>query len=286
MELEWPDVNCFGPPPLAGWAWSATDYTIVNSDGVANDPRRTLVLRGGELNSPPFPSPEALGAAVEDLAGLTGPGENYRSNLHVHVRVPALDGWLAGRLQAIAGFTRDHLPDLIDTLDPLAGLLAGQPSADAPAARARLRHSTRSRHYFLPETRATARAAATTTAEALAAEVPASRAGRPQWHLAPREAVNLRALRKHGTVEFRCFAGTRSGAAVAAAAGFARDWLTAALGGGGATDAAATVARWAPGLPRQLPFSARLETGWHRTNLQHNSRADVAAYLAQNGITR
>lgn len=279
VELEWPDVDCTAALP-DGWAWSATDYTIVNSNGVANDPRRRLVLHGGELNSPPADSPSELAEACAQRWKAMRPGWNYRSNLHIHVRVPGLESDVAA-LQRIASYTRAHLPAALPSLDPLIGLLEGLTDPDElTAAIARRRHSERSRHYFLPAHRHAARMAASAVPQALAAEVPRTRQGRPAWALASREAVNLRSLRKHGTVEFRCFAAPREGEHIYAAACFARDWLHAAL-----TDAdpAGPVTTWAPALPKQPPFDARLERGWRYTNFKHNKRSTVAARLQELG---
>lgn len=273
VELEWPDVDVHQPLP-DDWAWSRTDYTIVNSDGVANDPKHELVAYGGELNSPVCADPADLAHQVAQRWDAMKPGYNYRSNLHIHVGVPGLAEDL-GCIQAIARFSR-QLGDFWRMLDPLDGLLANQSPADLPAACKRQKHSERSRHYLVPAVRHGARMRADTVHDALAAEVPRLKTGAPGWALAPREAVNLRSLRKHGTVEFRCFAAPRNPEQVAAAASFARDWLAAALHGG---DALRVVEQWGPYVPRQEPFQARLEEGWAWTNLQHNTRAVVAQRL-------
>lgn len=277
-ELEWPDVPCTAALP-DGWDWSSTDYTIVNSDGVANDPKRQLVLYGGELNTSPYASPTELTEAVATQWRRMRPGHNYRSNLHIHVRIPFLEEE-PDLVKQVADFTRRSLPAALEVLDPLDGLLHGLSApAEVKAARARLTHSTRSRHYFIPENRHIARASASGVEAMLAAEVPQAR-GRPAWALAPREAVNLRSLRKHGTIEFRCFAAPQTPEHVGAAAAFARDWLQAALTG---DDPWQPVKRWTPELPRQASFVHALELGWQETNFKHHSRAAVAALLAERG---
>lgn len=276
VELEWPDVDTRTPLP-DGWAWSVLDFSIVNSNGTANDPRRKLVRYGGELNSPPYTTPHDMAAATAELWSLLRPGINYRSNLHIHIRVPGLLEDLAALLR-LTSFTRLHLPRMIDTLDPLAGLLTGvtDPAAREGAVK-RLKHSKRSRHYFIPEARHQRRLAAPTVMDALYAEYPRHADGSPVWHIGIREAVNVQSLRKHNTVEFRCFAAPTGWRQVLTAAVFARTWLLHAFN------------EVAPppvpiGLPRQLPYDHRLETGWRHTTLDHQRRGVVAARLQQMGL--
>lgn len=280
VELEWPDISVRTELP-DGWSWSRTDYTVVNSDGVANDPRHELVLRGGELNSPPFETPGQIGDAVEDMARLLWPGHNYRSNTHIHVRVPELleDVGLAKR---VAEYSREFLPALLYRFDSLDGLMEeGMSDDELGGAYARMRHSEKSRHYFCSETRHRMRMQASTLEEFLAAEVPRDKAGRPCWALASREAVNLRSLRKHGTVEFRCFAGSRSGEEITAAAYFCFEWLTACLDN--TPRPGKVLGTRLTKLPHQVVYDHQLETGWQYTNLHNNSRDVVRQRLQEMG---
>lgn len=280
-ELEWPDVDVATRLP-PGWAWSKTDYSMVNSAGewrgVANDPQRRLVPVGGELNTPPAPGPDALAEAAAPLWGRMRPGRNYRSNLHIHLRIPGIEDHLPV-LERLAAYSRTHLPGLWGRIDPLDALTEDQPEGDAAReAAARRAHSERSRHHFIPAARHEARKAARTLEEFLAAEVPAGRDGRPAWALEAREAVNLRALRKHGTIEFRCFADPAEPSELHAAAAFAGLWVFAALSDG---DPAWPVSTWGAHLPRQRPFELELELGWRATNFQHHKRGEVAALLRE-----
>jgi hypothetical protein len=286
IELEWPDIDVRTPLP-EGWDWSRTDYTIINSNAVANDPKHKDVLIGGELNSPPCASPEELADQSGVLRDLLHPGNNYRSNTHIHVSIPGLTDDLQG-VKRIASKTREFLPELIDVFDPLDGLL------DAPAPRtpdelsgaiARRRHSKRSRHYFTSQTRHDMRMSAETLEKFLEYEVPTARNGRPCWALASREAVNLRSLRKHGTIEFRCFAATNNPAQIEAATSLCRDWLRACLGDGSEEDFGYVVDKYLTSLPHQLPYDHRLEMGWEYTNFQHNDRETVRQRLREMGVT-
>jgi hypothetical protein len=278
-ELEWPDVDVRRNLDEldAGWAWSRTDYTVVNSDGVANDPLHELVLRGGELNTPVCSDPEELAMRAESMAVALTPGHNYRSNLHIHLGVPELQDLDA--VKRVADYSWRLLPGALKMSDPLNGLFTGLTDAEEVAgAKARMRHSGKSRHHFVGAARHELRMEAGTLEEFLAAGGPKTRDGRFLWHLDPREAVNLRSLKKHGTVEFRCFAGDREAKHVWAAASFARDWLRAALNGDEVFEA-----DYFFDLPQQSPFELRLERGWEWTNFSKNKRGVVRERLAEMG---
>lgn len=277
-ELEWPDVDVRTELP-EGWAWSRTDYTVVGSDGVANDPLHKLWFRSGELNTPVCASVDELTERVAEVRATLKPGHNYRSNLHIHVRAPQLVH--LAEVKKVADYSWRLLPGALKMSDPLNGLFAGlEDEEEIVAAERRAAHSERSRHFFVSEARHAERMEAQTLTEMLAAEVPVSKKdGRPAWALMPREAVNLRSLRKHGTVEFRCFAGDETDMHVWAAASFARDWLAAALN--------ATEVFELPyffELPPQAPFELKLERGWKWTNYKHNHRAVVEERLRGMGL--
>jgi hypothetical protein len=277
-ELEWPDVDVRTELP-DGWGWSRTDYTVVGSDGVANDPLRRSWFRSGELNTPVCASPEELGEQAAAMRAMLRPGRNYRSNLHVHLgggpEFSDLDA-----LKAIADYSHRLLPGALKMMDPLNGLFEGLTDPEEiEGAKKRAAHSERSRHFFISDARHARRMEAAGIREMLEAGVPVSHAGKPQWQLMPREAVNLQSIRKHGTIEFRCFAGDESGENVWAAASFCRDWVTAAL-----NEAEAFELPYFYSLPTQLPFSLELERGWERTNYQHNRREVVEGRLREMGL--
>lgn len=287
IELEWPDIDVRKSLPQ-GWEWSRTDYTVVNSDGVANDPKHEIVLRGGELNSPPAYSPYDLADQVGSMAIRMKPGENYRSNTHIHVRIPGLEDDLPA-VKLIADNMREYLPDVINVFDDLLPLLDSvhvRTPDELAGAIARRRHSKRSRHHFTSQTRHDMRMQAGTLEEFLEYEVPRAKNGRPCWALAAREAVNLRSLRKHGTIEFRCFAGSRNFEEIEAAANLCKDLLTVCLSDHATEgDFSDAVDAYLTNLPKQLSYDHRLEMGWEYTNFQHNDRETVRSRLREMGVT-
>lgn len=276
-ELEWPDVNVLADLPV-GWGWSRTDCTVVGSDGVANDPLRRLWFKSGELNTPVCQTVDELTERVAEVRAQLRPGHNYRSNLHIHVQAPELRELEA--VKQAAQYSWRLLPGALKMSDPLNGLFTGlTDEEEIAAARRRAAHSERSRHFFTSEARHAERMEALSIEEMLRAEVPLQKDGRAAWALMPREAMNLRSLRKHGTVEFRCFAGDESDLHVWAAASFARDWLKAAL-----NDTEVFELPYFFDLPPQAPFQLKLELGWKRTNYKHNKRDVVEERLRSMGL--
>ena len=279
-EMEWPDAHTVVPPP--GWKWSATCFSIVNSDGLANDPQRRLVRYGGQLHTPAAPDPDQLAALTAPMFTRLRPIPNYRAAMRVAVKIPQLRQDLP-LLKTVADFTQRHLPRLwsqIDPLDPLLDLGGVASPIEQRAAAARLTATIRSRHYLMPM-RAHAQRMNATTLAAFAAQATTLT---PDGRVLPvplREAVDVRHTPRSGWVVLRCFACPADAEQLRAAAGFAVGWLRHAIDGADPAAVATLVARWSPGLPRQLPYHHGLEMGWRQTNFLHNSRQVVAARLAQ-----
>jgi hypothetical protein len=90
-ELELADARRDTPLPGCS-TWDHKDYTIVNSNGIANDPLGKTWKFGGEINTEPTSSVDAQVNVIQKILDTCSPiaTANYRSNLHVHIRVPGL----------------------------------------------------------------------------------------------------------------------------------------------------------------------------------------------------
>src|ERR1039458_3941925 len=89
-EHEWSDHPRDAVLPV-GCVHNTKDSTIVNSNGIANDPSNKSYQFGGEINTPPTDYPEGQVTILRKLVkALPTAKVNYRSNLHVHVRIPGL----------------------------------------------------------------------------------------------------------------------------------------------------------------------------------------------------
>lgn len=279
-ELELPDAPTIATLP-SGWRWSDTCFWVVNSDGVANDPQRRLVRRGGQLNTAAYSSAAELGQACAPLLRDLSPRPNYRAELRIQVRVPGLSQDMP-LLKQLCDYTSTFLPPLWPRLDPLDRLLDGQADGlAAKAAHARLTATIRARHFLLTGHRHKMRMNAATVEEFTGVDAASRPGGRPVYLAPGREAVDVRDVATDDWVTFRHFAGTGETGEVEAAAGFAARWIQAAFDSASATRLAAQFEGW---LPRQLPFSHWLEQGWMATNFHHHSRRTVSARLALAGL--
>lgn len=265
-EHELADWDAWGGLP-EGYDRDRRDVTMVNSNGIAVDPRARLYRYGGEVQTPPTTGPAGQGAALEVFLLLFPCASvNYRSNLHIHVRVPGLVRDLRA-LKRLAAYNQRWLPALLPVLEPIPvprQLDYPEPGAYKGAVR-RMRRRKRSHQTLLTAARAEAQQQAGTVAEFLAAECPRAKDGRVQWHLAPRTAVNLRQLRETNTVEFRHFPGTLEPAQVMAAAAWCGDYLRAALDGGCLTPPELYEERYRGKLPTFPPYVHWMEQRYRAT---------------------
>jgi hypothetical protein len=228
-EHELADIPVDTPLPK-GW-YRDPEHTIVNSNGIAADPRGELWGFGCELNPTPTDSPEGQ---VEHLQWIKGKFPmaqvNYRSNLHIHIRVPGLRDDLKS-LKRVQTYIHDHFHQIIDVLAPLPR----PESADYPApgefegALRRWRRRRVSHRTLLTQERLARQSAARTADEFFSREPPVSKTGKPLWHAQPRLAVSLRQLKQTDTVEFRHFPGTLDNRKMLAATEWCGVFLLAAI---------------------------------------------------------
>jgi len=282
---------------LPPYVWAVDhDWTMVNSDGVAVDPRAELYPLGGEWCGSPSDDPGGLAGQVEAFT-VTHPeaSVNYRSNLHVHVRVPGLREDLAA-LKRVLQFGRDWLEDLLPLIEPIPEPTREEypdlmefAGARKRFARRKISHQTR-----IDAERVTLAQRARTPQEFFEAEALHVPSGRVLWATRPRAAVNLRQLLQTDTVEFRHFPGTTEAAEVEAAANWCRDYLELALnvtGDEGAVDPAGwwrDVYSGSP-WPSFQPYVHWMEVRYLATSAHHAgadaARAEIARLRAA-GETR
>lgn len=205
-EHELADIPRNAPLP-AGWGWDVKDNTIVNSNGIANDPRGKLYGFGGEINTPPTDSIAGQAEILNEIVARYPEAKcNYRSNLHFHIRVPGLKDDLP-KLKRIAQYNRYWLPTVLVAVNPIP---VPVPTLEAwGGAMRRYRRRKRSHHTVLTATRTELMLCAPTVEDFFLAEVPRTAAGgKPMWHAQARAAVNLRQLLDTDTIEFRSAVGT------------------------------------------------------------------------------
>jgi len=236
-EHEWADHNITTELPK-GYARDTHDITMVNSNGIANDPSGKLWKMGGEINTPPTDSIQGQIDCLQQLKELLPTATvNYRSNLHLHIRVPGLkdDLVLLKRFQA---HIHRWMPEVLPVIEPIPfpneenAKRDGDPRIreEYVGARRRYRRRKVSHQTLLTPKRLGHQLEADTVEEFFAREVPWSgKLGKPQWQCQPRLCVNLRQMRETDTIEFRHFPGTMNADKLEAAFTWVHMYAHAAL---------------------------------------------------------
>lgn len=208
-EHEWADHDIRTELPK-GYGRDTHDITIVNSNGIANDPKGRLYKFGGEINTPPTHAIEGQVACLTELKKLLPAATiNYRSNLHIHIRVPGL-GQDLELLKRVQRHIHANMPKALARIEPLPRPTGDEyPDAEElEGARRRWRRRRVSHQTLLTPKRLAGQLEATSVEEFYNLEPPQNKVGKPLFHLQPRLCVNLRQHRETDTVEFRHFPGT------------------------------------------------------------------------------
>jgi hypothetical protein len=240
------------------------DYTIVNSNSIAAQPNPKDYRYGGEINTPPTKTYWGQVRCLEKiLETYHNVRINYRSNLHLHVRIPGLKDDLRS-LKVIQEYIHLELPKALPIIEPI-------PVGNTPAEKKRQRRRKVSHQTFLTPLRLAHQLKAKTVKEFFEREVVESSKGALMWHAQPRLAVGLRQLLQTDTIEFRHFPGTLDGYELAESLSWCHRFLQAAFTSQSiqavieGTDLA-----W---IPKFLPFDYDLEEGYQAT-------------AAHNGLTK
>ena len=228
-EHEWADwpIDAQLPP---GCAHNKKDHTVANSNGIANDPTGRAYRYGGEINARPTTTIHGqVDVLRELLVAIPKARVNYRSNLHIHIRVPGLRFDLPA-LKQVQRYIHAHMPRAFDVIAPLPKpTLWKCGSKDVyEGAQRRWKRCLVSHRTLLPAAALKKQMATTTPKAFFEAEV--ARSGdRVLWHLRPRACVNLRQMLETDTVEFRHFPGTTDPGEFFACLGWCRRFLRCAL---------------------------------------------------------
>lgn len=280
-ELELSDWPRREPLPVAGMGIDVRDVTMVNSDGVAVDPRGEIYHLGGEIQTAPTETPDGQAAQLADIMHRWPETKaNYRSNLHVHVRVPGLREDLA-MLKRVQLYIHEQMPRILPIIEPIPepllcdvpGEESYQDEAAYKGARRRMHRRRVSHHKLLTPNRLKLQMLARTSEEFHEYEVKNERTGSLDWAINPRLCVNLRQLWETDTVEFRHFPGTVHPKGLRNAVGWCRAFMSRALGFEEADIMVQAHNYGANGwLPRFQPYDHWLESGYERTSVKYYPR--------------
>jgi hypothetical protein len=217
------------------------DITVVNSNGIANDPKLTYYKFGGEINTPVSDTIDGQADYLNQFNKIFLEAKvNYRSNLHFHVGVPGLKESLIG-LKAFAHYNAYWLPKVLDWIEPIPEPFSYPlPTEDnvlsfsEEGAIRRFRRRKRSHHTILPKNRLFLQSLAKTPQAFFEAEVPISKDVKQRlWHFQPRAAVNLRQMLQTDSIEFRHWPGTLDPDKLIQVGLWCRCYTLCALGGWG-----------------------------------------------------
>lgn len=275
-ELEYADVNRTQLLPH-GCLWDRKDYTIVNSNGVANDPLGELCIYGGEINTRPTDSIKDQVHLFDQINKflLPSPVVNYRCNLHIHIGVPGLRDNLK-LLKRLLVFIVDNSFEAYKIVDPIPHPNRfDYPSNEAySGAMTRFKRRLKSHQHQLPKSVVQSILAASTTDEFFINHAPKSN-GNPVWHLMCRAGINLFQMYKETpTIEFRHFPGTTNSkefeSALVWCDGFTRIALGHAEG-----DLKHLSRSFDFKFPRFMKYDHELELGYRNTSINHVPRSEL-----------
>ncbi|RKZ72461.1 MAG: hypothetical protein DRQ48_00185 [Gammaproteobacteria bacterium] len=209
------------------------DVTMVNSNGIAVDPKARTYPFGGEFNTPPTTTIQGQAECLRQITYMHPRAVvNYRSNLHCHVRVPGLSENL-GMLKTLARYNLKWLPEVLPLIEPIP-----KPTREAypereefEGAHKRYLRRRKSHQTKLTPARVKIQLRAKTVKEFHDLGVPQSKDGKPLPFCQPRCAVNIRQLLETDTIEFRHFPGTLDGEELTVALEWCREYLRSAFAG-------------------------------------------------------
>jgi hypothetical protein len=283
-EHELADWDIRGPLPF-GCSHNNKDYTIVNSNGIANDPKGKAWPFGGEINTRPTRTMAEQGEILEQIVALHPSARvNYRSNLHLHIRVPGLKDDLEF-LKQVQRYIHRFGPVAVKHCEPIPKPTAAEYPIPEELTGALRRYKRRkvSHQTFLTPQRVARQQEAKSIQEFFELECPVDKNGRVMWHAQPRCAINLRQLRETDTVEFRHFPGTLKPKELVTALMFCHDFLLQAMLDWPDEGNLRTAKHFAQEFfPKFEPYDHAMEEGYRRTcHDGTNGKDDILAAIMQ-----
>lgn len=267
-ELELPDVDTRVnlPPELAVWDYE--DYTIVNSNGLAIDPKKKLNRFGSEVNMTPTSSAESLINNIKELYNIVQTKTNHKCNLHIHVGVEGLSENIE-LLRKLIRYTFIHEEYIMSKVDPL-------PIPHTDLMKKRIDHLKKS-HQFVYPSSYKQRILQADTLDKIRDSFQPMKDGRRLTHLVKRCGINIRSLWDNGTIEFRHFFGTDNFEEYESAIKWCELYIENALTDQYDPDILLESRSWK--FPRMAEWNEQLQLDWEYTNLEKNKRSVVMERL-------
>lgn len=281
VELEYGNCDRFAQLP-DGASWNNKDNTCVSSTGIANDPDGVLYKFGGEINTrPTMTIDEQIEHITKINNSLLNPKAivNYRSNLHIHVRVPGLKDDLESckKLLMYVDRYQQQAFDIVETI-PVPNPKFLEPEVYEWAVK-RMKRRKRSHQHKIPRARYDAMLFSKTTQEFYENHAHKNPKGEPAWFQCPRAGINLRQMwEETNTIEFRHFPGTMDMVEMESALRWSQQFLHAALNLDDVSPAEWSASqKWK--FPDFRPYEYETEMVYQWTNFDTNKKSDIKKRL-------
>lgn len=283
VELEY--GNCSRDSILSdGASWNSLDNTCVSSTGIANDPQGKLYKFGGEINTKPTKSIEEQVEHIKNInksLSEQGPSPivNYRSNLHIHIRVPGLKDDLESlkRLLRYVDTYQQQAFDIVEYIPtPDPKFISGERYQweMKRAKRRKISHQNK-----VPKNRVEAMLNSTNTVDFFENHAYKDEKGRPAWFRMPRAGINLRQIfETTNTIEFRHFPGTLDSNEMYSCINWCKLFLNAALNDNDITPRDISN-EYNFTFPVFQPYEFETEQVYQATNFDKNNRGTVKSNL-------
>lgn len=269
-ELELPDIDTRTKIPEHIGQYDFEDFTIVNNNGLANDPKKKYIIIGSEVNMTPTSTIEDLVSNIKELYSLVDTKTNYKCNLHIHIGVPGLSEDYE-KLKKLITYTFLYGGYVMSKVDPL-------PTPVNEMMSNRVKHLKKSHQYEYPKSYQERILNASTWEEIRDAHQPVKN-GRRLTHLVKRCGINVRSLWDNGTIEFRHFFGTDNFEQYRDALEWCQLYVNNAIQEQKHPNSLLSLKDW--NFPKMSPFREELQRGWEYTNLEKNKRTIVQERLKQ-----
>lgn len=204
VELEWADIDT--RLDISKWGkWDTDERTICNSDGTAFKSSHI----GGEAVTIPSPTIADQIYKISGMRNVLKPNLSHRCGVHIHVGVEGLKDNVEAMKQ-IFRYAVDNAAAIDLLVSPDCYVHEKYEDPETQKAKNSFNRMISSWLRVSPPTeRLEDIMAAETPEEFYQAHYPVKKDGTGRLYaLGPRYAVNLRSIVKHGTVEFRHFAGS------------------------------------------------------------------------------
>lgn len=231
-ELEFADVR-YGQPLPEGCQWNRQDYSLVNSNSIANCPVGKYYGFGGEINTKPTNTVEEQVQVFEDILSILEPQPviNYRCNLHIHVGIKRLRDNLPA-LKSLLTYTAANQLDIFQYIELIPKPTNGQypKTEEYKGAMKRYRRRHQSHQSVLSVDQVYKMLIADNTEEFYLSHFVTDKQGIPQKQLHQRCGINFRSLWENNeTIEFRHFPGTINSQEFRSCVSWCEEFVNAAL---------------------------------------------------------